>query len=525
MKSLHTPRPSAFLLRRRLNYIGVLAISLLCLLLIFASHRYASTDDYTSASRPLVGGTNSLLSSNNDDDNEYNEYNSLINANSVPQRAGFAVGSSGAAAAAAAAVAGDTAYETVQQLHRLNVFRAHRNRDYQHHLQQRRYHSRSNSINGNNGGNGVTSVASTELAAGLTIAEIIAAQRRHIDADMLNFEFAGGATAQSLSALRLADGGQPMRSLIITTWRSGSTFLGDILNALPGNFYHYEPLLNYDIRQLRPADADAGAAVQQLQQLLACNYSGSAMAEYLEFGRDHNYQHNHNTRLWRYCRTRPQLCSDPEFLGAFCEQFPLQSMKVVRIRLQLADKLLAAPELGDRARVVLLVRDPRGVLQSRKHRDWCPGRPDCDRAERLCADMVEDAKAVQRLQRRWPSRVKWMRYEDLSVEPYGRTQELLAFLGLPFDAAVEEFLDSHTRMDAGGVSSTFRDSKAAPFHWMTDLSWREVQEIQGWCGEAMRRWGYVEAERRSVLKRRGWSPLGNVTVGGDDDVDGEELET
>lgn len=105
------------------------------------------------------------------------------------------------------------------------------------------------------------------------------------------------------------------------------------------------------------------------------------------------------------------------------------------------------------------------------------------------------------------------RYEDLSVEPYARTQELLGFYGLPFDAAVEEFLDSHTRSDVGGVSSTFRDSRTAPFHWMGELSWREVQEMQSSCGEAMRLWGYAEASSRMALRSRAWSPLGNVTGG------------
>ena len=28
-------------------------------------------------------------------------------------------------------------------------------------------------------------------------------------------------------------------------------------------------------------------------------------------------------------------------------------------------------------RILLLIRDPRGFLQSRKHRVWCPGNADC----------------------------------------------------------------------------------------------------------------------------------------------------
>lgn len=49
-----------------------------------------------------------------------------------------------------------------------------------------------------------------------------------------------------------------------------------------------------------------------------------------------------------------------------------------------------------------------------------------------------------------------VRYEDLSLNPYDVTQEILQFYGLAFDDKVAEFLDSHTKLDIGGVSSTFR---------------------------------------------------------------------
>lgn len=472
---------------RRYNCISVLSISLLCLLLIFVSHRLTNSDYYTR----------------------------------LP----------------AAAIAGSPASAASYQHHQPNALRAaaaHRSRDHQNHRtsQARRFQSdellpfdaaaaeAANIALGIDAGMGANTFAPPINVAAMSANDILTAQRAHIASEMLNFEFVGAG--QSLASLAPETGGQPMRSLILTTWRSGSTFLGDILNAMPANFYHYEPLLNYDIRQLRPGDgAAAGDAVRQLRQLLGCNYTGSRMAEYLEFGRTHNYQFNHNGRLWRWCRQRPQLCADAQFLGAFCAAFPLQSMKVVRLRLALAEELLSAEELGGMVRVVLLVRDPRGVLQSRKHREWCPGRADCDRPRRLCGDMVADWKAARRLQERWTvERVKVVRYEDLSLEPYARTQELLGFYGLPFDVAVEEFLDSHTRSDVGGVSSTFRDSKQAPFRWMAEMGWREVQEVQEECAEAMRLWGYAAATSREDLRvvadgnnGTGFNPLGNSTVG------------
>ena len=42
---------------------------------------------------------------------------------------------------------------------------------------------------------------------------------------------------------------QPLRRiLILTTWRSGSTFLGELLSMIPGTFYSFEPLLEKILR-------------------------------------------------------------------------------------------------------------------------------------------------------------------------------------------------------------------------------------------------------------------------------------
>lgn len=163
---------------------------------------------------------------------------------------------------------------------------------------------------------------------------------------MLNYQRAlisAECTDSSYGERKLPDGltpetgGKPTRSLIITTWRSGSTFLGDILNALPGNYYHYEPLLDFDIVQIRGPPNDS-VALHNLRHLLHCDYS--EMENYLEFGRTHNYLFSHNTRLWQQCVRFPQFCYEPRFLGPFCRLFPRQSMKVVRLRAALVTPLL-----------------------------------------------------------------------------------------------------------------------------------------------------------------------------------------
>ena len=75
----------------------------------------------------------------------------------------------------------------------------------------------------------------------------------------------------SLDDLVLERGGRPIRSVILTSWRSGSTFLGDVLNAHPANFYHYEPLLDFGIVQVRGPPMSI-EALENLDALFNCNY-------------------------------------------------------------------------------------------------------------------------------------------------------------------------------------------------------------------------------------------------------------
>ena len=64
------------------------------------------------------------------------------------------------------------------------------------------------------------------------------------------------------------------------------------------------------------------------------------------------------------------------------------------------------------------------------------------------------------------------------MNPYNNTREIFQFFGFTFHKRVEEFLDTHTKTNIGGVSSTFRDSKTAPFKWREKLQRSEVLEIQ-----------------------------------------------
>jgi len=297
-------------------------------------------------------------------------------------------------------------------------------------------------------------------------------------------------TGEKVDSFLMEKGGNPVRAMVATTWRSGSTFLGDIMTAHPATFYHYEPLLHYDIVQAR-SGARAEDAVRTLKDLMHCNYT--SLGSYLQYGKSHQWLFSHNQPLWSHCtkdgpKFRSSYCWKPEFLNRFCPLFPFQSIKTVRLRLNLTKSLVEDPSLN--VKVLLLVRDPRGTIQSRKHRDWCPNNPDCEDPARLCEDLVSDYNSVKMLKKQFPGRYKVFRYEDFSMNPTNNTADVFKFFGFSVHQKVLDFLESHTKSNKGGVSSTFRDSKTAPFKWRERLSMAEVVNIQVKCEEAMKLWGY-----------------------------------
>jgi hypothetical protein len=57
----------------------------------------------------------------------------------------------------------------------------------------------------------------------------------------------------------------------VTTWRSGSTFLAELLSSYPATFYHYEPFTGHGIHRLRD-DNETELAADMIKTLLNCSY-------------------------------------------------------------------------------------------------------------------------------------------------------------------------------------------------------------------------------------------------------------
>jgi hypothetical protein len=137
----------------------------------------------------------------------------------------------------------------------------------------------------------------------------------------------------------LATGGTPIRSMVVSTWRSGSSFFGGLLSHLPANFYFYEPMLPFGQKQFSDP-LDKIDKIDYVKNLFKCNFNQTP--EFINIGKKFSFLsqvEQIGPQFMKRC-TNKEECFDPEFLEPLCELFPVQTMKLVRMRMNLAAELL-----------------------------------------------------------------------------------------------------------------------------------------------------------------------------------------
>lgn len=294
----------------------------------------------------------------------------------------------------------------------------------------------------------------------------------------------------SSKTLRLwSPGDAPLRVLLVTTWRSGSTFLGQVLADHPAVFHHYEPLSYLGVKQVR-SGKEAFQSQQLLHRLLDCQYTG--IDQYLDYSRKNPEDMiGHNKVVWNACKDGPNrnACFNKTLLHDSCNMFPIQLVKTVRMRLNLTQLFLNDEKMN--VKVVHLVRDPRAIMSSRYSSvSWCSDSTDCSSPEVMCSDMQGDLKVATALKQLYPERFTMIKYEDLATEPQAEIQKLMNFLGMEYSSDIARYVTEHTEADVDAPWSTKRKSSDRVAMWKKQLPLQEVHAIQNACEPVIKNLGY-----------------------------------
>ncbi|XP_053311967.1 carbohydrate sulfotransferase 7 [Spea bombifrons] len=306
-----------------------------------------------------------------------------------------------------------------------------------------------------------------------------------------------------------APGSPPPRTHVYVhaTWRSGSSFLGELFNQHPNVFYLYEPAWHM-WQSLYPGDAESlqGALRDLLSSLFRCDfsvlklYSGENLTTSGLFGGRSNKVIcsapfcNHEREYSAFSSTaggardkvglvEPGDCEKKcparslKDLERECRRYPVVVIKDVRLmEVSVLRPLLKDPELN--LKIIQLFRDPRAVHNSRLRSKRSLLRESLQvlRSRLRVGDPAIKAQQQQQLHRggadyllggalevicqAWlrdllllrgsgpvwlRKRYLRLRYEDLVLRPQEELGHLLRFVGLPSMAELDDFVVNMTR--------------------------------------------------------------------------------
>lgn len=330
--------------------------------------------------------------------------------------------------------------------------------------------------------------------------------------------------------------------LLLATTRSGSSFVGELLNYHSDVFYLYEPLYHVGVT-LNGANQKMliGASRDLLQRLYSCDL------HFLEsFIRPLPTDHTTN-RLWRRGMSKA-LCSPP-----LCDAFTLgeddclKKCKALNMTLasesckqrHVALKIVRVPEIGElqslvedprlNLRVIQLVRDPRGILVSHMHhfpenmKQWWtwkatgkkPKDVDLQYLTQLCNKLLKSISTGLSDPHWLKGKYMLLRYEDIARNPLQNTKEIYDYLGFPMDKNVVDWIQANTKGGRGSDHpySTVRDSAAVAERWRLNLPFDMVEYMQDNCQETLSILGYKRAKSAEELGNMSLSLVQDFSLG------------
>lgn len=340
-----------------------------------------------------------------------------------------------------------------------------------------------------------------------------------------------------LSPCSSAPSNNKVHVLLLSSWRSGSSFLGQVFSQHPSVFYLMEPAWHVWTRMQKPAARTLRMAVRDLlRSVFQCDLS--VMEAYLP-------EHPNVSSLFMWSHSRA-LCSPPgcaltprnqfsnqtvcyqkcgsqglEAVQEACGSYSHVVLKEVRFfELESLYPLLQDPGLD--LRIIHLVRDPRAVMRSREEsakafesdnavvleqRSVPAAEVQYQVMQEVCRSHVRiNERAILKPPPFLKGRYKMVRYEDLARNPLEEILSMYEFVGLEMNRELEEWIYRVTHGKGKGSRKeafkiTSRNAVDISQAWRTTLPHNKVRRVQEVCKGAMSLLGYRTVNSEKEQKR------------------------
>ena len=173
-----------------------------------------------------------------------------------------------------------------------------------------------------------------------------------------------------------------------------------------------------------------------------------------------------------------------------CRASTLHSAKFVRLRMPTVQSLL---KLMPSAKVVHLLRDPRGILISRHREARNRTSAMISDAQVLCATMVRDLRTSALIAKRYRNSLLTLKYEHVASDPLHVLDTIYKHLRLDTPASVKTWFNHtmrHGESKSGGSTTRKKNPQAIATKWQSIMDDAAKKAINSVCAEAIAMSGY-----------------------------------
>ena len=288
------------------------------------------------------------------------------------------------------------------------------------------------------------------------------------------------------------------KMIIYGKYRTGSTFTSEFFFQHEDISYIFEPL------RVRRGEGPVTDGQRILWDMFNCHFRTHSVQRIMKSWLDRNV----------FCQITNQFpgCIHGQTYPIdkaekHCKQTHTHVIKVIRI----ASLSQLQSFLKQGVKVLHLIRDPRGVMNSRFRIQKQQYANFTHHAAKYCDTAVTDMKYIREQERSNPTLIRQMyqvvRYEDLAADPIKGMRSLYKFMDVSPDENVRKWAKSQATpaKTTGGqkenVYQTWRrNPKATSTKWRDSIKYSSVLQIQKVCEEFFSNFGYHAVKSEKELR-------------------------
>ncbi|XP_071507044.1 carbohydrate sulfotransferase 1-like [Diadema antillarum] len=304
--------------------------------------------------------------------------------------------------------------------------------------------------------------------------------------------------------LRIGSSPPPAQVIIVSTKRSGSSFVGELFNSNPQIFYLFEPLccITFDVLYHRLSWKNVvKESLNIWNHILRCNYSTSYPKPTKWVQTERFNMCGKSNALSRSSSLCERHSVPPEKVGYVISQLCLDHsfavFKTIRVMdIKELQSFFEDPTLN--MKILHLIRDPRAVMNSRwkleeENVDLILRKgKDADEILDLCQHMARNLKYRDNPPSWLKGKYIMVRFEDIARNPVEETKRIYSALGLSIHQDVMDWIEQNTNQtpEEANPFSRQRNTSAVVTAWKDSIPTAMRKDVEKKCRHVIRKLAY-----------------------------------